>query len=431
MEIIIEHVRSFSIKQTVPLRPLTLLVGENSSGKSTFLAVVSAILDALRFPGNPGFNQAPYNLGTFDTIATHKGGRYGRDDTFTIGFSDDRPQRQVLATYRSDYGNVVLRQFQLQTPAASLVLDVSGSHLAARVALEQPNGHSARVLEFNQDLDEPPLAGRHPVALDFRYLLHAAMRSRRKGSEITEGEQGQLIRLFRAADPPFRSSFSFAPIRSKPRRTYDEFSEEYSPEGDHIPTLLARLLREEADSADSKRVQQALVRFGKESGLFKRIEVKRLGKKVSDPFQVQVVIAGPTVNLADVGYGVSQALPIIVQSVLRTTSPVFLLQQPEVHLHPRAQAALGSFFAEMVADSDRMFLIETHSDFLLDRVRQEVAAGNLNPDKVQILFFDRSHVSTGIRSITLDAKGNILDAPPGYRRFFLEEEVKLLARTGE
>jgi hypothetical protein len=151
----------------------------------------------------------------------------------------------------------------------------------------------------------------------------------------------KFVEILSASAPPYPKCFSFAPIRSKPRRTYDELSEEYSPEGDHIPTLLARLLRDESLAAEGQRVQQALLRFGEESGRFKRIDVKKLGKKVSDPFQVQVAVAGPPVNLTDVGYGVSQALPIIVQSVLKSASRIFLLQQPEVHLHPRAQAALG------------------------------------------------------------------------------------------
>jgi predicted ATPase len=239
----------------------------------------------------------------------------------------------------------------------------------------------------------------------------------------------QLFRLLEMSQPSYATSYSFAPIRSKPRRTYDELSEEYTPEGDHIPTLLARLLRQEPSSADGVRVQKALLRFGKESGLFKKINVKKLGKKVTDPFQVQVAAAGPPVNLTDVGYGVSQALPIIVQSVLTTTSRVLLMQQPEVHLHPRAQAALGSFFSELAADEDRIIVMETHSDYLVDRVRQEVAKGTISPERVLILFFNKPQLDTSVFAIHVDAQGNIEDAPQEYRAFFLQEELNLFSRT--
>ena len=239
----------------------------------------------------------------------------------------------------------------------------------------------------------------------------------------------RLLRIIQFAGSPYRGCYSYAPIRSKPRRTYDELSEDYNPEGGHIPSLLARLLRQERTSAESRRVQEALRRFGKESGLFRTIDVKRLGRKVTDPFQLQVAVAGPAVNLTDVGYGVSQALPILVQSVLRTSSDVLLMQQPEVHLHPRAQAALGTFFAGLVADGKRVAVIETHSDHLVDRVRQEVATGTIDRDRVQILFFHKPKLETTVHSITLDKFGNVENAPPEYRRFFLDEEVKLFNRT--
>jgi len=89
---------------------------------------------------------------------------------------------------------------------------------------------------------------------------------------------------------------------------------------------------------------------------------------------------------------VSQSLPIVVQSLLDTNENILLLQQPEVHLHPRAQAALGSFFSHLVSDSDAQIIIETHSDYLLDRIRRSVARREITPNKVAILYFDKEGV---------------------------------------
>jgi hypothetical protein len=239
----------------------------------------------------------------------------------------------------------------------------------------------------------------------------------------------RLIKLGSSLMPPFRSVVSFAPIRTKPRRTYDELSEDYSPEGDHIPKVLARLLNEEPPSTAAGQVRELLQRFGKESGLFQDIGVKKLGKGPDDPFQVQVNAGGPKVNLVDVGYGVSQALPVIVQGALRLQNSLLLIQQPEVHLHPRAQAALGTFFGELVALGQDTLLVETHSDFLVDRVRQEVAKGTLKPGQVQILFFDRPRMETTVYPIELDEYGNVENAPECYRAFFLEEQFRLLRRA--
>ena len=102
---------------------------------------------------------------------------------------------------------------------------------------------------------------------------------------------------------------------------------------------------------------------------------------------------------------------------------MFLLQQPEVHLHPSAQAALGSLFCSIVADRRRQIIVETHSDYLLDRVRMDVRdkKTTLRPEDVSILFFERDELDVKIHSIGVDEHGNILNAPPSYGRFFMEE----------
>ena len=109
---------------------------------------------------------------------------------------------------------------------------------------------------------------------------------------------------------------------------------------------------------------------------------------------------GPTRNLIDVGYGVSQVLPILTELFRDAATPMFLLQQPEVHLHPSAQAALGSLFCR-IARRQRQLVIETHSDHLLDRVRMDVRDGSskLKPEDVSILFFERGDLDVRIHSL--------------------------------
>ena len=136
---------------------------------------------------------------------------------------------------------------------------------------------------------------------------------------------------------------------------------------------------------------------------------------------------GPMRNLIDVGYGVSMVLPVITELFRGSDTPMFLLQQPEVHLHPSAQAALGSLFCK-VATRNRQLVVETHSDHLLDRVRMDVRDGrsDLKPQDVSILFFERGDLDVRIHSLRLDAEGNVLGAPASYRRFFMEETRRSL-----
>ena len=179
-------------------------------------------------------------------------------------------------------------------------------------------------------------------------------------------------------------------------------------------------------------LKRRLQEFGKAAGLFDEISIKRLGQRDSEPFQIQIrksgsKLKGPLRNLIDVGYGVSQALLVITELLRPDAPPLFLLQQPEVHLHPRAQAALGSLFCQ-IASRERQLIIETHSDHLLDRVRMEVrdGSGALKPEDVSILFFERDGLDVHIHSLEIDGEGNVNNAPESYRNFFMEETAKSL-----
>jgi hypothetical protein len=446
MNIVLEDVRSFRLQQSIPLRPLTLLVGDNSSGKTTFMAVAASVLDPGRFPRTLGFNDPPYTLGSYETIATNLG-RNRIAKAFTIGFtSGDKGSpgyQETLAAYGNESGNPVIRALNTSNQHGNLNLSFAGVEVKGTITYKPKGRKVPRVIEVNDKLEPPGREGPRFLELTLiTALMKDVARTARETSakpQTSQESQPEKVRVsidnitevmevLGAMTPSGPRPFSLAPIRSRPKRTYDEFSEAYSPEGDHVPSLVAKLFRDSKTAPEAAAVRSALVRFGRESGLFKRVNVKSLGKHASDPFQIQVGFGGPTFNLMDVGYGVSQALPVVVQTTLKKDGAI-LVQQPEVHLHPRAQAALGSYLAELTAGSERMFVVETHSDFLVDRVRQEVARCTLAPEKVIILFFHKEDLETTVYPIRLDSEGNVEDAPECYREFFLEEEFKLLQRT--
>lgn len=218
---------------------------------------------------------------------------------------------------------------------------------------------------------------------------------------------------------------AFAPVRSKPQRTYDPIRDVPVPAGEHVPAVLANLAAGEEEAW--KTVQESLRNFGEASGLLDALDVRRKGKKASDPFQIHVKIGGFPFNLIDVGYGVSQILPILVDSLLASPGSSFLLQQPEVHLHPRAQAELGTFLATLVRAARKRFIVETHSDYLIDRIRMDIRdRKTIAPEEVRILYFERDGNQVTIHPLTLDADGEFDDVPDGYRDFFLREQRRFL-----
>ena len=408
-----EGIRCFSTPQSARIRPLTILVGENSSGKSTFLAlcqIASALAGGTK---ELPFNQAPFLLGAYDQIASWRGGRAGRAKSFSVGLSltEDRRGGTFVAEFFPEAGQPSLCKWSLRK---------GNTHLNG--TFNRPD--TASFLETHRGtMILPDFATFHPMFLGIPVKYW-----------YPDGEASALERLLSGAEHKeleiawelFRTSFgtgtyALAPIRSSPQRTYDPVSAIAKPEGSHVPMLLASML-------DSERAAlwSAMREFGFGSGLFDQIEVNRKGRKESDPFQIGIRSGGPSVNLVDVGYGVSQVLPIIVDALQGAASnQTLLLQQPEVHLHPRAQAELGSFFVRL-ANKKRRFIVETHSDYLVDRVRREVREGRLRPDDVSLLYFERGQHGSTVHNLDLDKGGSIENPPESYRQFFLDEERQLL-----
>ena len=433
MEILIENVRCFQGEHKVPLSPITLLVGENSSGKSTFLAILSALAMSTDFPFRPNYNSPPYDLGNYENIASRKSVKGKPAASFRIGFqmppTHKEGERSAVATYRGHLGQVYLSEFRVSGLDGTMSLMVEkrqakGSFVYAgtKAVAQKKFPFSYKILDREEANDTWGF---------YSLLIGDMMRSSK--SELREAASElarELFGIIRGGVFPIQNVLSIAPIRTKPRRTYDQFNEEFNPEGSHIPLKLARILEsdETEEHALRENVKTSLERFGQESGLFDSVVIERLGSDMSAPFRVAVDLDGLALNLIDVGYGVSQSLPIIVQSLISKRGGMLLMQQPEVHLHPKAQAALGSFFASLAKTTQVQFVIETHSDYLVDRVRQEVAKGTIKPEVVTILFFEKKNGHSKIHPISLDKEGNVVGAPAGYRQFFLEEEMNLLTR---
>ena len=120
-------------------------------------------------------------------------------------------------------------------------------------------------------------------------------------------------------------------------------------------------------------------------------------------------------------------MPLIIE-ILSAENHLFSIQQPEVHLHPKAQAAFGEFIFNAFKTNENQFLIETHSDFTINRFRY-VLLKEEKEDKptAQVLFFERHKLGTTLTSIEINEKGEFVgEMPDGYHAFFIDEELKLL-----
>ena len=450
-QIRVKNFRCFREAQTVRLAPLTLLVGENSTGKTSFMALIRALWDVAHRRAIPGFKDPPYDLGSFDEMAHYRKGKPGQGVSFEAGFDvtslDDRKPKKKQSSAERPYCFDVTFSRKGTVPIPSK-WRLSSDDVWIEERLEDD---SSRQIYFGTKNGEwfrkvpADLAAGIPADVQILASLSWYLTALPDGIAdiiplpdslpLSEEDCGRIDSLvlgsglggfFRAAQRPFAN----APVRSKPRRTYDPARPSREPEGENIPMYLSTVFFEDRKSWEA--LKNEIEEFGHDAGLFDEISVRPLGKRGSEPFQMHVRkrgrrAKGPMRNLIDVGYGVSQVLPVITELFRDSETPMFLLQQPEVHLHPSAQAALGSLFCR-IANRRRQLVIETHSDHLLDRVRMDVrdGRGKLKPDDVSILFFESGNLDVRIHSLRLDGEGNVLNAPPSYRRFFMEETKRSL-----
>ena len=454
----LENFRCFREKQTVRLAPLTLLVGENSTGKTSFLALLRAMAELTFVGGVPNFKTPPYDLGSFDEIAHHRGARGGRAVSFSAGIgtrvskydsrrrpsTDESVPIEIAVTFeRLRYGTAPVPVRQTVSTGDAWVDEVEGE--AAGIYIANLGTHRGR-WEVTLPLDSHVAShlgtfGYHLVEFDAELarrmppaeLPRLVPKNGSPSPNDSDRDALSVLELVGASRRPFffpyssrGDTYAGAPVRSQPNRTYDPGPWQRAPEGDHVPMRVAEMYAQQTQ--EWSKLKSSLETFGRAAGLFDEITVRHLRKTGSDPFQIQVrkgskSLKGSFRNLIDVGYGVSQVLPVVTELMAPSTpTDLFLFQQPEVHLHPSAQAELGTLLCQVAADG-RQLIVETHSDHLIDRVRMDVRDGKakLSQSDVRILYFERDGLDVKIHELWWDENGNIENTPPSYRRFFMQE----------
>jgi predicted ATPase len=440
--IYLDNFRGFS-DAFVPLADVNFLVGENSTGKTSVLSALNLLVGSGLLV-RPVFNTLECDLGNFDDIVSKES---NETSYFTLGYSNSERKNDTAERYReliavvltfcNKNGIPYLRRISFHVDnelvhaeivdnnlfflSYSLegIQDFTGEQLFSQLVRDH------KCLEIQKDprtvsdkIDSDIVERSIFIVIGYIDFLKAMY-----ARPVDEEEDKKAFSA--PVHKPFQNKGSkpiwIAPIRAKPKKTYDPVKEAYSPEGNHIPGFLNEMLNGETN--EKVAFIEALKKFGTESRLFKEVQVKR----DSLAFEVNVILSQRPVNLAYVGYGVSQVLPVIVESFRGKEGTTLAVQQPEVHLHPKAQAALGEFFFDLAAAEGKQFLIETHSDFLVDRFRLKLKSSKKKDLTAQVLFFERSERGNTCRPIRILEDGRYdEDQPESFRDFFLDEQIKLL-----
>lgn len=418
----------------IPIRAVNFFVGENSTGKTSVLGIIN-LLSSIYFWIYQEFNGKEVQFGNFkDMVSVHATDRsffqvgyfnYAETET-SVDDEMDTTKFAFLITFIEEDGLPVASRYYFTRNGKQFKIALSKKRIKYKSEI------LPRDFEGWRNMFEEWARTQRNDNLGYTYLPKVRLYRRkealaqipklidmtvRKGEEI----QGSSFDI-----PVFGRHLAWlAPIRSKPRRTYDSYQIEYTPEGEHTPYLIRRTLSKKTSGS---KFESFIDKFGRESGLFDSVKINRLGRDNSAPFEVTIILNGMPLRISNVGYGVSQALPILVEMFARPKGSYFVIQQPEVHLHPRAQAAFGDVVFELARVDKKIFFIETHSDFIIDRLRINYRdADSSELPEAQVLFFDRHDSGNKVFEIPITSRGDYDEVQPdSFRSFFIREQMKLL-----
>ena len=119
-------------------------------------------------------------------------------------------------------------------------------------------------------------------------------------------------------------------------------------------------------------------------------------------------------SLYDVGFGISQFLPVIVADLQLPRASCLYVAQPEIHLHPSVQSSFGTYWVNQINKNDKRYVIETHSEYLLNKVRLAIVKGDIQQQDVKVIFLENRSDETTVHRIEFDDKGKILNAPQNF-----------------
>ena len=129
------------------------------------------------------------------------------------------------------------------------------------------------------------------------------------------------------------------------------------------------------------------------------------------------------------GFGISYVLPVVVAILKARKGDIVVIENPESHLHPKGQSVLGRMVA-LAAQDGVQFIVETHSDHVINGVRVAVKNGNLSPSKVKIFYFDRvlekREQYSEVEEIRLDKNGELSNYPKGFLDEWSEQLMQLI-----
>jgi DNA-binding response OmpR family regulator len=220
--------------------------------------------------------------------------------------------------------------------------------------------------------------------------------------------------------------FYLGPLRERPAREYFWTGDRPSAvgaRGDRAVEALLALHRDENDTANADTQRDATQLVASQLSQLGLARDFRLHQVTPRQFEVRLITSegSAEVGLADVGFGLSQVLPILILGLYAPEGSIILVEQPELHLHPAAQASLGDILLEVARKRRLQFLIETHSEHLLTRLQRRVAEEAWPPEELRLYVCEKGSAGSKLSSLQLNTFGEISNWPEAFFGDILED----------
>lgn len=440
--------RVFEETGWIKLKPLTILIGPNNSGKSSLfypLLILKQTLDSmdqslrLRTKGDyvdvGSYQNLVHNYERkrrlefeirFRLHAFKSKGKPGSVGDYPpasirLVFGQGKPKDKIELeemTILDAFGRVMLRRRLTEKGTYSLKFFKSLKGSASPKTLKSIK----QVLPENFLFDAADvLASSIPEVRKDGTVPTSLKKPRQKISKDIFVLVSTLVFANLAMEGLLDSITYIGPLRRHPRRFYERGGEDPFSVGT-MGEFTAEILLQMKNEGSLKLLNEWIKEFGIRGEIDCLEHAPGILSVIRKTGKVRKIVT----NIADTGFGVSQILPLLTQGLWMEENGIMIAEQPEIHLNPRLQSKLADFFVH-VANENKTVVLETHSEHLILRLRSLVAEGEINPSDIALYFFEREGGRTTIKEIPIENNGHIDSEnwPKGFFEDALQESFKL------
>ena len=405
----VQNFKSWKDSGEVKLAPLTGFFGTNSSGKSSLLQMLLLLKQTMRkeeviFFGD---ENSLVNLGNFREVI------HGHDVEATLKLEFGCRTQTPLTIEAGEPNSDVYSSFY------PLVVDSFTFDAAIQEQNKQPIFEHAYYI-FGSDNELKIEWWSDNLVHPGGYQSNVILRGDYDGSEANT--EDLLKHLTSSFEYRFDHIYPLGPTRVHPKRLYHWEGTDPNSVGQSGEDMIASLLNARVDQRTTPYkgkdvpIEDRISWWLREMDLGYAFSIKRSRAGTDRDYDV-LIQKGPDsakVTLADMGYGLSQFLPVLVHCYYAPEGSTLILEQPGIHLHPKAQADLADLLIEIITERNLQVLIESHSEHLLTRLQLGIAEQKIAFDQTALYFCENDNGVSTIKSLGVDELGNITNWPPDF-----------------